>query len=203
MFSTGQNPNHPKKGSAIKVEPIRNVSDIQAIKRLLADQPRNLCLFTLGINTAYRASELLSITIDQVKYAKAGDRLELKQSKNQRYRATTLNNNAVHSIQTWLKVHPLSDLGDAPLFLSQVRCEALTVSAVNQLMKGWCCAIDLRGNYGSHSMRKTWGYHQRVGHDTSVALLMEAFGHSKELQTLNYLCIQSDEIQQLYTRMEL
>jgi hypothetical protein len=46
-----KNPNHPPKGSSIKVDPIRKIKDIKAIKKLLHDKPRDLCLFTLGVNT--------------------------------------------------------------------------------------------------------------------------------------------------------
>lgn len=53
------NPNHPKLGDTIKVEPIRTVNAINKIKKALAPSPRNLALFVVGINTAYRASELL------------------------------------------------------------------------------------------------------------------------------------------------
>jgi integrase len=77
------------------------------------------------------------------------------------------------------------------------------VGAVNNLLKAWCQEVGLRGNYGSHSLRKTWGYHQRIKGGVSVALLMEAFGHSTEAQTLAYLCIQNNEIQDLYTGLEL
>ncbi len=55
-----KNPNHPKKGDCIKVEPIRTKKAIKKIKKILS--PRDRCLFTLGINTAYRANGLLSIT---------------------------------------------------------------------------------------------------------------------------------------------
>ena len=57
----GHNPNHPPRGSTIRVEPIRSKKAIKNIKKLLSDQPRNLCLFLVGINTAYRASDLLTI----------------------------------------------------------------------------------------------------------------------------------------------
>lgn len=55
------NPNHPKKGSTIKVDPIRKLKDIKAIKKLLANKPRDLALFTIGINTNLRASDLLRL----------------------------------------------------------------------------------------------------------------------------------------------
>ncbi len=58
-------------------------------------------------------------------------------------------------------------------------------------------AIRLTENVGSHNIRKTWGYHQRINNGASVALLMDAFGHQNEAQTLDYLCIQSDEIKEL------
>ena len=78
---TARNANHPKKGSTTKVEPIRTPKSIRAIKKNLKEHPRDLCLFTFGINTAYRAGEILSLTVGQVQHLKAGDRLEIKQPK--------------------------------------------------------------------------------------------------------------------------
>jgi len=57
----GQNCNHPKKGDMIRVQPITNIKNLKAIKKLLADKPRDLALFTVGINTNLRASDLLQI----------------------------------------------------------------------------------------------------------------------------------------------
>ena len=90
---------------------------------------------------------------------------------------------------------------NAPLFIGQ-RGNELTVPYTNNLVKAWCRDVGLNGNYGSHSLRKTWGYQQRVQNNTPIPLLMEAFGHSTQKQTLEYLCIQADEIRELYD-MEL
>ena len=62
----GENFNHPPKGSHITVDPIRSLRDVKKIKKLLANQLRNLALFTLGINTNLRASDLLSIKVRDV-----------------------------------------------------------------------------------------------------------------------------------------
>jgi len=51
-------------------------------------------------------------------------------------------------------------------------------------------------------LRKTWGYWQRMERGTAVPLLMEAFGHATQQQTLAYLGIQADEIAKIYD-MEL
>lgn len=187
--------NHPPKGSTIKVEPIRDLKAIKRIKKILADNPRDYCLFTLGINTAYRANELLSIKERDVAHLSVGDVLEVKQSKVKKYRGVTLNNNVIESITALLASRAYQP--DDYLFYSQ-RADRLTVESVNRFVKQWCSDVGLKGNYGSHSLRKTWGYQQRVQKNAPLPLLMEAFGHSTQKQTLDYLGIQSAEIQELY-----
>ena len=190
----GQNSNHPKKGDRIKVEPIRQVKDIKAIKRMLKDKPRDYCLFVLGINTNLRASDLLQITAGMVRYLKPGDEFELREKKTGKTRRITLNKASVEAAQRLLSSREYEDI--APLFVGQRGL--LTVPSVNRLVKQWTSGINLRGNYGSHSLRKTWGYHQRVTFQRGIPELMVAFNHSSQRQTLDYLCVQPEEIRDLY-----
>jgi integrase len=169
MVQKSPNDNHPKLGASIKVEPIRELKAIKRIKYILADNPRDLCLFTMGINTAYRANELLSLTVGQVDHLVAGDRLDLKQTKNKKYRPVTMNAATISVIDAWLKEHP--DLvPDAPLFRSQKKGTALEVSTLSKMVKKWCADVGLKGNYASHTLRKTWGYHQRVTYSNATAV---------------------------------
>ena len=192
-FAKGENPHRPRKGDAIRVEPIRSKKHIHNIKKILADKPRDLCLFTLGINTAFRANELLAFKVEQVRYLEVGDILTIKQRKTQKYRAVALNENVVASIQTYLKQRPLGD--DAHLFTGLRGC--LTVPTVNRLVKTWCASVGLKGNYGSHSMRKTWGYWQRQN-GADILNLVEAFGHATQRQTMAYLGLQPEDVMKLY-----
>ena len=185
------NPNHPKKGSTIKVEPIRHLKDIKAIKRLLQDSPRDFCLFTLGINTNLRASDLLAITAGIVRNE---EELVLKEKKTGKERRITLNPAAQKAILRLLDSREYDD--DDRLFQGQRG--PLTVPTVNRLVKGWCKAINLKGNYGSHTLRKTFGYHQRVTFGRGLPELMTVFNHSTQRQTLDYLCVQPEEIKDIY-----
>jgi integrase len=197
------NQNRPKKGASIKVYPIRDLQHIETIKENLHDQPRNYCLFVFGINSAFRASEILSITIRQVTWLKVGSVLEVWQKKTQKYRAVTINNSSYYAIQLWLQHHPYADQPDTPFFLSQRKTGAIRVSTLNRLVKAWTANIGLSVNVGSHTLRKTWGYQQRMKGKASVPLLMVAFDHRSERQTLDYLGIQANEVQALYLEMEL
>lgn len=191
----GQNTNHPEKGSTIKVEPIRDPKDIKSIKRLLQDNPRDLCLFTLGINTNLRASDLLAIKVGMVRHLKPGDELTLRERKTGKHRRITVNKAVVDAIQGLLALIKKVD-DRTPLFMGQRG--PLTVPSVNRLVKSWCSAINLKGNYGGHTLRKTWGYHQRVTFQRGIPELMVAFNHSSQRQTLEYLCVQPEEIKDMY-----
>jgi integrase len=193
-FEIKKNSNHPKKGSIIKVEPIRRRDDVLMIKNLLANEPRNLLLYTMGINTALRASDLLSITIGQVRDAGMGFQFQLRERKTSKKRNVTINGAIAPVLRAYLDTRPYAE-DDEPLFMSSKYLKKpLTVSYVNMLVKKWCKAIYLKGNYGSHSLRKTWGYHQRVYHGTQIPVLMQIFNHSSQRQTLDYLGIQQEEV---------
>ena len=194
---TLKNPNHPKKGSIIRVEPIRTKAAIDQIRANLATKPRNRCLFDFGINTAFRANELLSLQVGQVQHLVADDLLTIRQSKTGQTRTVLINQTVVIAVQEWLAIHP-NPAPDAPLFLSGRGSDALTVPAVWLLVNDWCVEIELPGNYGSHTMRKTWGFHQYHYNNADLPRLMKAFGHATQEQTLEYLCIEDMEVLELF-----
>jgi len=191
--------NSPKKGSIISVEPIRNTKDITTIKKRLADNPRDFALFVAGINTAFRASDLLALTVGKVRHLSPGDTLPVRERKTGKERRVTLNNAAHDAIKTLLATLP-DPQDDAPLFQSRKGGKALTVSTLNHMVKEWCEWCHLPGNYGSHSLRKTFGYHHRVNFKTDLPTLMKVFGHSTQAQTLHYLGIQDDDVKEAFMR---
>jgi integrase len=190
----GENYNHPEKGSSIKVDPIKSTKHIQTIKKLLTDKPLDYALFTVGINTNLRASDLLRIKVGQVKDLKPNDEIAINEKKTKKPRRITLNKACILAIQGLLASKEYSDKG----YLFTGQRGVLTVPTVNQKVKSWCRAINLKGNFGSHSLRKTWGYHQRVTFGTDLPRLMVCFNHSTQKQTLDYLCIQPQEIRDVY-----
>jgi integrase len=191
----GQNTNHPKEGSSINIEPIRKKKTIQDLKTLLADKPLDLALFTVGINTNLRAGDLLSLKVDDVKDLKPGDSLELKEQKTRKKKMVTFNNSAIEAIQNLIDSRDY-DPGDH-LFIGQ-RGNVLTVPALNLKIKRWMKRLNLKGNYGCHSLRKTWAFHQYKFHNTQLPKLMKALNHSSQAITLRYICIQDQDMAKIY-----
>jgi len=103
-----------------------------------------------------------------------------------------------------LKKKNLSLMDDDAYFFTGLRgSDPLKVSTLNNLVKDWCTRVNLKGNYGSHTLRKTWGFMQRTKQNTPLPLLMQALGHATQRQTMAYLCIQEKEIENVYTSLEL
>src|SRR5210317_1318688 len=139
----GQNYNHPEKGSSIKVDPIKSTKHIQTIKKLLADKPLDYALFTVGINTNLRASDLLRIKVGQVKDLKPNYEIGFNEKKTKKPRRITLNKACILAIQGLLASKEYQD-GD---YLFTGQRGRLTVPTVGQKVKSWCRAINLKGNF--------------------------------------------------------
>ncbi len=191
----GENFNHPAKGSTTFVEPIRDRKKIEQIKKMLG--PRNLAIFTLGVNTNLRASDLLAIRVGQVLGLKVGGELVLTEKKTGKRRRITMNAACIAALNglSWVP----AGAGDRDyLFTDPDTNRPLSVPSLSRLVKQWCARVGLRGNYASHTLRKTWGYHQYHGFKVQLPHLMVCFNHAGQRQTLDYLGIQPEEIADVY-----
>ncbi len=177
------------QGGSQKVEPVRKIRDIKAIKNLIKDNLRNSTLFILGINTNLTPSELVHITIDQVRNIQPGGEITITDDKTGRSRKITLNRISVQAIKSHLEYSEYD--GSDYLFRSQRG--NLIVPSIHRLVSKWCDAINLKGNFGSHTLRKTWGYHQHFSYGVELSKLCQYFNHSSPKQTRDYLCITDEE----------
>ena len=138
---------------------------------------------------------MLRITVGQVEHLEVGGSFAIREKKTKKVRKVFLNEASHAAIQAYLKVRRETG-ANAPLFLSRVgkgRNRSITVSYLNNLMKRWCKTVGIRENIGSHSLRKTWGFQQRMK-GTGVPILMVAMNHSTQFQTLSYLGIEDEEL---------
>jgi integrase len=191
--------NHPPKGSHITADPIRSERDIKNIKKLLADHPRNSCLFCFSVNVNLRASDCLKVKVGNVRGVQIGESFTLKEKKTGKERRITLNRTVHESIQRLLATMP--DAQDhEPLFQSRNGGQALCVQYFSLLVKQWCSEINLKGHFSAGSTRKTWGYQMRTAHNVDIPTLMTIYNHSSQRITLRYLGIQPDEIRDVYLK---
>lgn len=149
--------------------------------------------------TNLRASDLVKLKVGDLRHLLPGDHFDLREKKTQKNRRITVNKIVYEVVQALLATMPGAADTDY-LFPSREGGGPLSVPYLNSLVKTWAKMINLRGNYGSHTLRKTFGYIHRTVFNTDIPTLMTMFNHSTQRQTLDYLCVQPDEIQNAYLR---
>ncbi len=186
------NANHQKNESRLAVDPIRKIKDIKAISKLTSDNPRDHLLFVMGINNGLRACDLVKVKVIDVRYLKVGDTLTIKESKTGKDNILLVNKTVYKALQAYLDAIRPHD--DAYLFASRKGNGHLQSQAVSKLVKKWTGAINLKGKYGAHTLRKTWGYIQRTMHGVGFEIICKRYNHSSPAITMRYLGIQDREV---------
>ena len=188
-----RNPNHPRKGDRIAVEPIRDIKNIESIKKLLSNNTRDLLLFTMGINNGVRCGDLLKLKVGDVNHLKPNDTLKIIEQKTGKQNILMVNKTSHKILKQYLDEIKPDD--DYYLFKSRKGDNnPLTVGSTNLLVKSWCRSINLKGNYGTHTLRKTFGYIQRTKYGIGWELLCKRFNHSSPSVTMRYLGIEDKEV---------
>lgn len=191
-MKSGQNYNRPQKGSNITVEPIRSLNDIKAIVKLTKSSVRDHMLLIMAINNGLRIGDLLKLKVKDVCHLKCGDILKIKEGKTGKPNILVINKSVFKSIKLYLeKMKPDEN---QYLFKSRKGKNAISIMHVNFLVKKWATTLHLQGNFGAHSLRKTWGFIQRTKHGVGYEIIAKRFNHSNPAITMRYLGIQDKEI---------
>ncbi len=170
------------------VEPIRTLEGVRAVKAVLADHPRDLVLFTLGINNGLRAGDLLRLTVNQVRGLPPGGRVEIREKRSQLPNLLVVHPEAHAALQRHLSgIDPPPPPADMYLFAAHPGWTPLTTQALDERVREWTAAAGLEGRFGAHSLRKTFGYLQHRFHGVSFEVLARRFNHPSPAATMRYL----------------
>ena len=183
----------------MKVEPIRNPKDIKKIKKILLSQDklRDYALFCTGINSGLRTQDILALRVGQVDGLAVGERVSLIEKKTGKPNVLIVNGEIRSAIDQYLATRP-DRTPDEFLFLSRkYRNSPLSVYAITHYIQSWCDQIGLKGNYGAHTLRKTWCYQMRTQYGVSWEKLAKRLNHSGPSVTRRYLCVQDEEVEQI------
>lgn len=180
----------------MKVEPITEVRHIKAIKKMLADVPRDRLLFILGINSGMRVQDLLQIRVRDIQHKQLGERILLREKKTGKENILIINQEILSAVILYLDSdeHAPHDF----LFKSRKGYNyPLSVFRVMKMVKAWTEAINLKGNFGAHTLRKTWCYMQRTQFGATWEVLSKRLNHSSPSITRRYLGVKEEEVEEV------
>jgi len=201
-------------------EPIKSMDDIIRISQHLIrnGRYRDNMLFIVGINFGLRASDLRMLRFsnlinenctfrDSFPVFEKKTRNTRKRKKN---RYITINNAVIEAATLYLEHTPNVSLSDY-MFRSLSNRGSnqnvpITVRAIDIILKNIAKELDLNVKMSTHTLRKTFCYHQMVmSHNDSrkLLLLQKMLNHSSPAQTLDYIGITCEEIEDAYRNLNL
>lgn len=187
------------------VEPIRDEKKIENMKTYLKGQDlRNYTLFTIGINVALRISDLLLLRWNDVlnENGKSFKSIKLKEGKTGKNRDIKLNKTAQKALRELLDSLNTYDMDDFIFKSREGENKPITRQQALNILKDAAISVGVKENVGTHTLRKTWGYHAWKN-GFNPALIMETLNHSNLSVTKRYLGIRQDEINDLYDNLNI
>lgn len=179
------------------VQPIRDKNKIEEIKSYLKEKgSRDLLLFTMGINTGLRISDLLKLKVIDVRNK---SHVEIKEQKTGKIKRFPLLGN----LQSMIEEYTKGKLDNEYLFRSREGAnKPITRVMAYKIINNACRKAGITDNVGTHTLRKTFGYHHyQQFHD--VAILQYLLNHSSPSITLRYIGITQDNVENTLQQFEL
>lgn len=201
-------------------EPIKNMDDIFKISNYLIENKRyrDNMLFIVGINFGLRVSDLrvlrFSNLINENFTFRESFAVFEKKTRNTRKRKKnryiTINHAVIEAVTLFLENTDNVCLSDY-MFKSQSnrggnKNEPLSLQSIDRILKGIAKDLDLSIKMSTHSLRKTFCYHQMLmshNDNRKLLLLQKMLGHSSPAQTLDYIGITAEEIDEAYKQLNL
>ena len=177
------------------VEPIRNKNDVHKVEKYLEEHNlRDMVLWVLGVNSGLRVSDIVALNVEDVKNKTHIDIVEKKTQKHKRF---PINRKLKKVLNRFIKGKENKE----PLFVGK-HGKRLDRREVYRFINRACKDLNLQINAGTHTMRKTFGYHHYQQYKDAV-LLQSVFNHSSCKITKIYIGISQDEIDLSYKNFEL
>lgn len=163
---------------------------------------RNYLMWVVGINVGLRASDLRDLTWGDVfnDDNTFQDGIRIQEKKTGKFKTFFFNKHAMEAITEYVNKYEPYISKDTHVFRSR-EGGAIEVRTICGIIKEAAEACGFNKNTGSHTLRKTFGYHWYMGHQNDVNALthlQRLFSHSSPQVTLAYIGIEDEESKKYY-----
>lgn len=188
--------------------PIKNEEKLEKFKEyFLTRKPayRNYAMIILGLNTAFRISDLLSLKWKDVFNKKTGhfrEHICVIEQKTGKERIVAANTTVIEVLKN-LRDSSCDTDEEQYLFPSARKPEIpLSRSQAFRIIKEAAEYAEIEECISCHSLRKTFGY-QAWRQGAHPAVLMDIYNHSSYRVTKRYLCIDQEDRDRVYLDVRL
>lgn len=193
-------------------QPIRKEADLHRLKeyyRTACPNQRNYLLLVMGLNTALRISDILSLRWGDVydfRLKSCKEHLCITEQKTDKKSMILINPNIKKALTEYKKylASQKKKVTEETFLFETNRKEGGSISRVQafRIIKKAATACGLEGVVSCHSLRKTFGYYAWQ-QGIKPALLMNIYNHSSFQVTVRYLGIEQDDRDEIFRNIEI
>lgn len=168
------------------VQPIRDPDTVRDIKEYFKQHnERDFIMFLLGVYLGRRITDTLKLKVRDVRDK---DNIKIWEHKTKKYIKLDINPELKQALKHYCK-----DKEDNDYLIKSRKGKNRPIhrSTAYSIFKKAARAFNLE-SIGTHSLRKTFGYHIYVNNNKDIALAQKALNHESEIDTIRYLGI--DEV---------
>ena len=192
-------------------QPIKKTRDLENFKRYYQEvkpNRRNELLIILGLNTALRISDILSLKWQSVynfEKKEYRNHIILIEQKTGKVSQIYLNLSVLKALKDYkeylIKANRIAE-ADTFIFSHTNKNVPITRTQAFRIVKEAADYYDISGIISCHSLRKTFGYHAWKQGIPPV-LLVTLFNHSSFNITKRYLGIEQDDKDKIFKKIKL
>ena len=166
---------------------------------------RDYCYFTISINTARRAGDILNLKVCDIldKDHTIKEHMIIHEQKTDKLAEVKLNSVAKAALTEYINSKDKIDMNDY-LFQNYKTGDKLTVDGARKIIKKMAKAIGLNEtglNFGTHSLRKTWAKEvidNNPNNNVAELAVSQALNHSSISSTRHYIGRTQNEMDMLF-----
>lgn len=183
-------------GKSGRVQPIRDWQKIEAMYKyfLSKGQYRNWLMFKLGLNMALRISDFLHLKISDMYNEDMQPMawITVREQKTGKLNKVGLSQSAQDALRQY------ADMSDTKyshnyLFKSRQGEGSITRVQAYRILTAAAGAVGITEDIGTHTLRKTWGYHAYTRFNMRLDDIMLKLNHYSISATKHYIGLTDDE----------
>jgi len=190
-------------------EPIRDKKKIDSYLNLLrGSSERNYLIAKFQLNTGLRISDVVPVQVSDLCTPKLAFKeyftlreQKTRNRKHKREKKIRINDELKSAVREYIKANALS-YGDY-LFGSRKAAPSgfnrpISTTQAYRVLRQAADELGLE-NFGTHSLRKTWGFWSYKASRYNIGLIQDTFDHDSPKDTLRYIGISQEDKDYLYS----
>ncbi len=184
-------------------DPIKDKRDVNRLLNYYLKKQnlnlRNNLLISMGLYTAFRISDILSMKWSDVldKDGMVVDKITIREKKTKKYNTVSVNSKLEAAI---LLFAAETEDKTGYIFAGRNKSKPLHRTQAYRIIKKAVTALKIKGSISCHSLRKTVGY-QLYLKGTPQPMLTKIYNHSSFEITKRYLCIDQFEKDEVFENL--